>query len=165
MADVSTFVKLDRNIVKWRWFRNPKTLQLFIYLIVSANIDDYGFEGITIHRGQLATSAKSLSLATGLTIQEVKTALGRLKATKEITSTAYPKFSVISILCYDKYQKYQPANQPANNHQATNKQPASNHNQRNRESIKNGRNKDNPASRPLKWVTDDHGIGRWEYDD
>lgn len=164
MADVSTFVKLDRNIVKWRWFRNPKTLQLFIYLIVSANIDDYGFEGRTIHRGQLATSVKSLSLATGLTAQEVKTALGHLKSTKEITIETCSKFSVISILCYDKYQSNQQTNQQTNNKRATNKQQTSNNNQRIKE-YKNGRNKDNSASRPMKWVTDDHGIGRWEYDD
>lgn len=164
MADVSTFVKLDRNIVKWRWFQDPNTFRLFIYLIISANIEDCGFMGVTIHRGQLATSHASLATTLNMTVDQIRTALGHLKSTGEITVRRYPKFSVISILCYDKYQSTSHSKSQSNPSHVPVKSQSRPNNQRIKES-KNGRNKDNPASRPMKWVTDDHGIGRWEYDD
>ena len=105
MADKSTFIKLDRNIINWRWFTDGKTLRVWIWLLASANIKDHDFLGDTIHRGQVATSRKTIASATGLTEDEVRTALKHLKCTGEITSRIRPKYQVITILSFDKYQK------------------------------------------------------------
>lgn len=100
----STFIKIDRNLLQWRWFQDRNTLQLWIYLLASVNIKDHDFMNITVHRGELATSYPSLSATTGQTVKEIRTALEHLKATGEVAVTRHPKFSVISVLNYDLYQ-------------------------------------------------------------
>ena len=100
----TTFIKLDRNIVNWRWFKDGKTLLLWIFILLSANISDYGFENIIVHRGELVTSYDSLSKSTGLTVKEIRTALGHLIKTGEVAIRKYPKFSVISVINYNLYQ-------------------------------------------------------------
>lgn len=104
MAAQSTFIKLDRNITKWRWYKNPNTFRVFIHLLITANFAPYEFENITIERGQLATSHETIANTLNLTIQEVRTALGHLKSTGEITATIYRRFQVISIVNYNSYQ-------------------------------------------------------------
>ena len=105
MAEKSTFIKIDRNILKWGWYTEPLTAHLFIYLILSANITDKTWHGIPVKRGELITSYKKLSQHTGLSVQEVRTALNHLKSTHEITQSSTPKYTVITILNYDTYQK------------------------------------------------------------
>lgn len=126
MAETTTFVKIDRNILRWRWFKSPKTLQLFLYLILNANIRDADFETVTVHRGQLVTSYPTLATVTSMSVQSVRTAIDHLKSTGEITVRSYPKFSVITILNYDKYQTVQQGEQQAINSQSTGKQQANN---------------------------------------
>ncbi len=104
MADQTTFIKLDRNIRQWRWFKNPKTLAVWIWLLTSANIESHDFEQDTIKRGEVATSRKTIAAATGLTEDEVRTALKHLKCTGEITGRARAKYQVITIVEFDKYQ-------------------------------------------------------------
>lgn len=120
------FIILPRSIGSWRWYGNPKTFRLFIHLLLSANIVDHGFDGYVIHRGQLATSRESLSRETGLTVQEVRTALHHLKSTNDITITPTSKFSIITVVSFDKFQTATSPStngQPASNQQATSKQP------------------------------------------
>lgn len=98
------YIKLHRSIVKWEWWSNRNTRDLFIYLLLAANIYDSRFEGHAIKRGSLVCSLPKLSAETGLTIQEVRTAIKHLKLTGELTVTKTPKFSIITINNYDKFQ-------------------------------------------------------------
>ena len=102
----TTFIKLDRSLADWRWFRDRNTLQLWIYILMCANITDHDFEKITVHRGELISSYDSLSKATGMTVKEVRTALGHLVETGEVAIRRFPKFSVISVINYNLYQGY-----------------------------------------------------------
>ena len=86
MAEPSTYIKIDRNIIRWRWFKNTNTLIVFLWLLLEANVSDHEFEHEMIHRGEVATSYKTIGISTGLTIQEVRTAILHLKSTGEITS-------------------------------------------------------------------------------
>ena len=104
MAAPSTFIKLDRNITKWRWYTNANTVRVWLHLLISANIAPYEFENIRIERGQLVTSHENLANTLKLSIQEVRTALNHLKSTGEITTTAHRRFQVISIVNYNLYQ-------------------------------------------------------------
>ena len=144
MAEKSTFVKIDRNIINWRWFHKPNTMLVWLWLILSANIEPHDFEGETIQRGEIATSRNSISAATGLSEQEVRTALKHLKSTGEITSRSRPKYSVITIVEYDKYQSRatskSTSKQPATNQQSTSNQPQS----------KNGRSQESPTGKKGK---------------
>ena len=104
MAEKSTFIKIDRNIMRWRWYTNAVTLQVFLHLIINANITDHDFESITVHRGQLVTSYPSLAGSLNLSIRNVRTAIDHLKSTGEVTVTRYPKYSLITVVNYDMYQ-------------------------------------------------------------
>ncbi|MBR0161925.1 MAG: hypothetical protein IJQ02_11680 [Oscillospiraceae bacterium] len=100
----NAWLKLYYKMLDWRWLKYPKTFQIFVILLLLANIDDYGFENTVIHRGQLATSYDSLSRISGQSVQSVRTALDHLKSTGEITTESNSRFTVITITKYDQYQ-------------------------------------------------------------
>lgn len=125
MAEKSTFVKVDRNIMSWRWYQDANTFRVFLHLILMANIEDHDFEKITIHRGELATSIPSLSRQLKISVKSVRTALEHLKATGEVACRIYPHYQVISILGYDSYQAIS-AGRSAGNGQASGRQTAGN---------------------------------------
>jgi len=104
VADQTTFIKLDRNIMEWRWYQDANTFRIFVHMIMKANIRDHDFEGITIHRGELATSLPSLSNDLKISIQSCRTALNHLKSTGEVTCRKYPHYQVITIVNYELYQ-------------------------------------------------------------
>lgn len=125
-----TFIKIDRNILHWQWFKKPNHLVVWMYILISANYQDGFFCGVEVKRGDLAISMERLANSVGLSVQQTKTVIKHLKATGELTSRGYHDFTVFSVVNYDKYQTAQRAGQPAGNQEATNKPPAVNHNQR-----------------------------------
>lgn len=104
MSELSTYIKLNRNIKEWRWYKDANTKAVFIDLLLSANIEPHDFEKITIQRGEIATSYNSLADNNGLSYKQVRRAIKNLTTTKEITVKRYSKFIVIKILNYNKYQ-------------------------------------------------------------
>lgn len=104
MADKTTFIKIDRNILNWRWFRNPRILSVFIWLLLKANIKDGSFEKETIPRGSLVTSNAHIAEGCGLTISNVRTALENLESTGEIERTVKNHYQIITVKNYELYQ-------------------------------------------------------------
>lgn len=98
------FIKLYDKILSWEWYSDINTFRLFVHLLLKANYKDLNFEGRKILRGQLVTSLSSLSSQTGLTVRQVRVSLDKLKLTGEVTSTAFSKYRVITIVRYDDYQ-------------------------------------------------------------
>lgn len=113
------YIKLHRQIKDWEWWGDIKTFRLFIYLLITANFTPNSWQGITVDVGQLVTSLDTLSRETGLSVQEVRTCLKRLKSTNEITSETSSKYTVITVKNFNKYQEL--TQQSTNNQQATNK--------------------------------------------
>lgn len=105
MAEKSTFIKIDRNITTWRWYRDANTMRVFIHLLLMANIKDAPFEKIVVKRGQIATSYETICTATDLTLKKCRNAVTNLISTDEITVKRYSKFLLITINNYEKYQK------------------------------------------------------------
>ena len=98
------YIRLHRSLTGWRWYREPKTLALWLHILLNANYEPRDMGNKTIERGQMATSLASLSEHTGLTVKEVRTSLDRLKKTGEIVVWSNPHMSVITISNYDMYQ-------------------------------------------------------------
>lgn len=98
---------------KWRWGQDSNVIHLFLYLIVHANWEPSYFKGHRILRGQVATGLFSLASGTGLSIQSIRTALGKLKSTSDITIKSTNKLSIITIRDYDIYHRDENANQHA----------------------------------------------------
>lgn len=140
MAEQSTYIKIDRNLKRWRWFRNRNTLQVFLLLLMDANIVDHEFEHEIIHRGEVATSLRTLCMSTGLSIREIRTAISHLKSTGEVTSRSCNRYQVFTIVNYDKYQDKRQAKGQADR-QASDKQATSKRQQyKNIKNDKNGKN-------------------------
>lgn len=116
------WVKLYRQITEWEWFTDPATAHLFIYLLAKANRKPTRRKGVEIPAGGLATSREALSKATGLSEQQVRTALKHLISTNEITKSATAKFTLLIVNNWDCYQH----DNQQNNQQLTSNQPTTN---------------------------------------
>jgi hypothetical protein len=99
-----TFVKISRKLLKWQWIQNPQMVSLWVNMLLRANHVDSKWEGIEIKRGQLVTSTYKLSESTGISRQTIKTLLGKLKSTHEITIKSTYSYSIITICKYSDYQ-------------------------------------------------------------
>ena len=87
-----SFTRIPNDITSQPWFTSPTTTYLYTWL--SLNADD---------NGQITTSRADLSERTGLTEQQIRTALGKLEATKYVTklSTKLPtKFATTITVSY-----------------------------------------------------------------
>ena len=115
------FIKLFYKFRNWRWFHDPATRDMFIWLLLHVNRNDENFERITIHRGEKVTSYEHMAQELGFSINQMRRAEKNLKSTGEITVRIYPHFQVISIVNFNKYQpdRRQKRTQPTGNPQAT----------------------------------------------
>lgn len=104
MVAVNGFVKFDRKIKNWGWYTDINTFKLFFHLVTFANFKEEEFLGKVIKRGQIAKSLSSLASETGLTVNEIRTAIKHLESTKEITSTSQGKYTLFTVTNYDLYQ-------------------------------------------------------------
>ena len=97
----------------------------------------------------MVTSVAALVEFTGLTTQQVRTALKNLQSTKEITIKTTNKYSIITICKYEQYQTFDTNEQQTNNKQITNEQQTNNNNGRNKESKNDKEEKEiNKRKRP-----------------
>lgn len=99
-----SYIKLDRKILNWGWYKDSNTLALWLHLLLSANYKRSEFMGETINAGELATSLGNLSEETGLSLKQVRTCLEKLKKTNEIQTKRCHRFLKISITKWSEYQ-------------------------------------------------------------
>lgn len=98
------YIKTYRSILDWEWFKDRNTLQLWIYILHRVNYEPSRFQGMTIERGQMLESLRTISENTGLTMREVRTALDHLETTHEVTRKTTHYGTLITALKYDVYQ-------------------------------------------------------------
>ena len=99
------WISLYRKFMNWQWYKNSNVKAVFIHLLLCANHKEEMVGRRIVHRGQLITSRYSLSEATGLSVQQIRTCLTKLESTNEIEITPTNKYTVITILKYDYYQR------------------------------------------------------------
>lgn len=99
------WISLYRKFMNWQWYKNSNVKAVFIHLLLCANHKEEMVGRRIVHRGQLITSRDSLSEATGLSVQQIRTCLAKLESTNEIEITPTNKYTVITILKYDYYQR------------------------------------------------------------
>lgn len=104
MRNNTGWIKLNRKMLDWEWINDHNTFALFVYCLLRANWKDGRWQGVEIKRGSFATSLPGLAKSTGLSLRQVRTALLHLETTQSVTRKAYPKFSVITVVNYDRYQ-------------------------------------------------------------
>jgi hypothetical protein len=128
------WIKFHRKFINWEWYDDINTSRLFIHCLLKANHQDRKWRGITIKRSQFITSLNKLSDETGLTLQQVRTSINKLKKTKDLTSKPTNKYTLFTL---DNYEKYQNNNtQVTTKKQTNNKQVTTNNNIKNKKNDK-----------------------------
>lgn len=135
------WIKVHRKLVDWEWYNDINVKVVFLHLLLTANHKEKQWKGQTILRGQKLTSIEHLADDVGLTIQQTRTALKKLKSTHEITIKTTNKNTLITIEKFNNYQfeidednkqnNKQFNKQITNNQQTNNKQITTNKNEKN----------------------------------
>ena len=106
MNDNNTWIKLPRNFVNWRWYKETNMVHLYLYLVINANLQPEDFLDIRIKRGEIMISLSRLSKDTNLSVKALRISLDKLKRTNEIDYHKLKHGRVIIVLNYDKFQPY-----------------------------------------------------------
>jgi len=101
---MSGWIKLHRQIIDWEWFSDTTTFRVFLQLLLKANHKEKKYRGMVLKIGTVITSREILSFETRLSIQQVRTALDKLKSTNEITIKTSSQGTIIEVVNYAKYQ-------------------------------------------------------------
>ena len=115
------WIKIHRKMLNWRWASSPATLSTFLHLLLLANYEDVDWRDGVIRVGQCVTSVASLSLATGLTTKQTRTALKHLQSTGEIVVKGANKYSIVTICKYAEYQSMEDSEGQTKGKQRANK--------------------------------------------
>jgi hypothetical protein len=118
MINQHGWIKLHRQILEWEWYSDNNCFRLFLHLLLKANHKEKRFKGIELKVGSIVTSRDLLARETGLSSQQIRTALNKLISTNEITSVTSSQGTILQIVSYEKYQ--------VATNEITNEQPTSN---------------------------------------
>ena len=137
MQKNETWLKLYRSMLDWEWYQDVNTKILFLHLLLIVNIRPQRKMGMSVPAGAIDKTQQQLSTETGLTIQQLRTAISKLKSTGELTVVRGPKFSVYKLKSWDRYQAEQQKNSRSFNRRATEEQQKSNNLNKNSKNSKN----------------------------
>lgn len=152
MRETSTFVKIDRNILQWRWFQDANTLQVFLYLILRANIEDKEVRDHVVHRGELEISLARIAEETGLSTRSVRTALQHLERSQEIhkKTTKTKSTNIYYIEGFERYQGQATKDRQRDDKEATKDRQRTDKEykkEKNNKNIKNAKNSESARAR------------------
>lgn len=140
------WVSLHRKFKEWEWYDDSKIVHLFLHCLLLANHKQAKWRGQIIDVGQFITSQTKLATELGLTVQQVRTIISKLKSTGEITVKITNKYSIISITNWCEYQ----VPDKLDNRQATGKQQSNNIQSTTNNNNNNNNNEDKKEkTRPL----------------
>ena len=139
---MSGFIKLHRQLLDWEWYKDLPVRILFEHCLLKANYKTKNWQGIVIEAGSFVTSYESLSLETGLTVRQIRTALNKLKSTGELTHKGQSRYSIITIKNWVEYQSDDKQNdkQMTNERQTNDKQTTTTKESKERKEYKESKN-------------------------
>lgn len=123
------WIKLHRKFLEWEWFDNPIMVKLFLYMLLKANHDTEKWHGVDIPRGSFLTGLLQLQKETKITVQTLRTCLGKLEKTGEINMQTNNQYRIINICNYDSYQECEKITNKRTNKRLTSDQQATNNKQ------------------------------------
>ena len=99
------WIKLHRSLLDWEWYDDINVMRVFLHCLLMANHKDKKYRGAVVERGSFLTGRDALASQTGLTVQQIRTSLNKLKSTNELTIKSSKQGTVIQVVSYDKYQE------------------------------------------------------------
>lgn len=123
------WITLHRKLLKNPICADAEYLSIWIHLLLMANHEDTSFiwngKKQTLKRGQLLTGRKALSKQTRISQSKTYRILNYLENEQQIEQQKTSKFTIITILNWDKYQK---VNNTLNNRRTTDEQQMNTYN-------------------------------------
>lgn len=98
-------MKLHRKLLEWEWYQDAHMVHLLIHLLLTASHENREYKGLTIKRGQLATTTKELAEALGTSRTSIWRRLKRLEVERFVKLEVKQKETIITICKYDSYQE------------------------------------------------------------
>lgn len=114
------WIKIHRKLLDWEWYDDGNVVRVFLHLLLTANFEPKKWHGITIERGQLATSVVNLASQVHLTSKQIRIVLEKLKNTNEIGIQTTNKYTLITICKYADYQTQEATIGQTNGNQTAN---------------------------------------------
>lgn len=125
MSDLG-WIKLHRKTLRSALWENPNAFRLFCWMLLRAThkprTTSVGSQRVELSEGQLIFGRKMAAKETGLSEQQIRTAL-RFMSGHECATKVTNKYSIVTIVNWTTYQCSEVVEQPTNNQQITNKQP------------------------------------------
>ena len=121
------WIRIHRKLIETSWFNKSEYVHLWLYLLLKANHQDkevfIGNEKVLVKRGQFLTSRSKLAEVVHIQENKIYRILKCFENEHQIEQQKTKKYTVISILNYDMYQKNeQVIEQQMNNKRTTNEQ-------------------------------------------
>jgi hypothetical protein len=120
------WVKIRRSLLEWEWYDDHNATRLLLHLILSVNYEEKKWKGLTISPGSMVLSWDTLSRSVGLTVQQTRTAMGKLIKSEEVTKTSTNRFQVVRLTKWEKMQLDDTFSNKLHNKQITIKQQSDN---------------------------------------
>jgi hypothetical protein len=126
-------------MINWEWYDHPNTFRLFMHCLIRANHKEKTWRGHNIKCGEFITSYNKLASELGLTVKQIRVAIGNLERTNEVARKSTSQHTKIIVKNWDKYQtgaseesdKWSLEGQSKGNQRATNKNDKNDKNDKN----------------------------------
>lgn len=112
------FIQIQRKILDWEWYSDINTKVVFLHLLFTCNFKEAKWRWKIVKPWQKITSLSHLANETCLSVQQVRTAIEKLKSTWEITHESTSDYTMLTLNNWDIYNKQD--NKRITNEQQTN---------------------------------------------
>ena len=149
------WVSIYRKMQDKSWYRDSEYVHVWLHLILNANYSNkrvwVNGQEVEVKRGQLLTSRKAISDKTGVTQSKIYRILSRYESEHQIEQQKTNKYTIITIVNYEEYQKSeQQTEQQMNNKRTTDEQQMNTNNNDNNVNNDNKYKKKNKKEKFVK---------------
>lgn len=133
-------------MLEWEYADEPNVLATWVHLLLRAQHKDVRWRGMELRRGQVVIGMADFAQKVGISYQQLRSILKKLKINEQIDMKSTNKFTIVTICNYDSYQvkaetiqrtnNEQTNNQITNNQRTNNEQITKNNNENNENNIK-----------------------------
>lgn len=136
------YIKLFKQFQKWGWYDDANTVRVFLDILLNVNYEPSEYHGYKLEAGQGVFGRKKMAARLKISERSVRTAIEHLKSTNEITIKSTNKFSIITVVNWEKFQILENKATSKSTNKPSNERPTTDQQLTTEEEYKNIRNKE-----------------------